>query len=215
MLDDNLNRQLIDLLKRKRIQHSVGKDGVIRYSPDDEELVENELIRSIRDSVFKPWQIISCPKDWAERYKSYMSRHEIPFVEELIDRQLCFLIPRKYRPHSWRLRSASMIRITKIEQGKAKYGCSPSGVQVFFKDNPSRGNPKMMYLHRLLKDKGFQTKPGHKVRGVPFYYLCIWKQGVEVKPDDVLPVLRTDPEIDLNGVDQEKGKVRGVCKGTG
>lgn len=68
-IDDRLNQQLITLLKRNRIQHSVGKNGVIRYSRADEELMENELIRSIRDSVFPSWQIISCPKDWAEHTK--------------------------------------------------------------------------------------------------------------------------------------------------
>ncbi len=103
LVDDSLNRQLIGLLKRNGVQHAVGKNGVIRYSPANVELVENDLIASIRDSVFPSWQIISCPKDWAERYKTYMIHHEIPFVEELIDRQLCFLIPRAYRPHSWRL----------------------------------------------------------------------------------------------------------------
>jgi hypothetical protein len=69
----------------------------------DTELVENELIASVRDVVFFPWQIISCPKDWTQRYKNYMRKHGIPYVEELIDNQLCFLIPRAFRPHSWKL----------------------------------------------------------------------------------------------------------------
>ena len=102
-VDDVFNRRLIELLTRNRLEHFVGKDGFIRYSPQDVERMENELIRSVRDGVFPSWQIISCPKDWAERYKAYMIQHKVPFAEELIDTQLCFLIPRAYRPHSWRL----------------------------------------------------------------------------------------------------------------
>src|SRR5436190_17369824 len=102
-LDERLNRLLIVLLEKQGIRHSVSKDGVILYSPGDAEIVENELIKSIRDQVFSPWQIISCPKNWTRRYRRYMTIHEVPFVEELIDNQLCFLIPRTYRPHSWKL----------------------------------------------------------------------------------------------------------------
>jgi hypothetical protein len=83
--------------------HVVDREGVVHYFPDDAETVENELLRTVRDSVFPSWQIISCPEDWANRYKVYMRQHAIPFEEEVIDHQLCFLIPRKYRPHTWKL----------------------------------------------------------------------------------------------------------------
>ena len=103
-VDDSLNQKLIALLKKERFRRVViDTDGVLHYSTEDEEVVENDLIRSIRDHVFSSWQIISCPRQWAERYKRYMTRHGVPFVEELIDSQLCFLIPRRYRPHSWKL----------------------------------------------------------------------------------------------------------------
>ncbi len=101
--DEELNRRLIGLLQKHDVKHSVGKDRAIHYSSMDTELVENELIASVRDEVFFPWQIISCPKDWTQRYKNYMRKHGIPYVEELIDNQLCFLIPRTFRPHSWKL----------------------------------------------------------------------------------------------------------------
>ena len=58
---------------------------------------------SIRDKVFPSWQVLTCPKDWIERYRDYMNRHGIPFKEELSDGELWFLIPRKYRPHAWKL----------------------------------------------------------------------------------------------------------------
>ena len=32
-----------------------------------------------------------------------MSRHDVPLKEEISDGELWFLIPRKYRPHSWKL----------------------------------------------------------------------------------------------------------------
>lgn len=102
-VDTKLNDSLVSLLKRHDIKHRVGKNGAIHYSPDDEEIVENELIRQVRDRIFSPWQIISCPSDWAERYKVYMIKRSVPFVEELIDNQLCFLIPRSYHPHAWRI----------------------------------------------------------------------------------------------------------------
>ena len=102
-VDDSLNRRLIALLKRSGTRHDVRSNGVVRYSPRDEDVIENEFIRSVRDSVFPSWQILSCPPQWVDRYKSYMTRHGVPFVEELIDNRLCFLIPRRYRPHSWKL----------------------------------------------------------------------------------------------------------------
>ena len=51
-LDDDLNQQLRALLKKGQIKHDVGKDGMIYYSPADEEVVGNDFICSIRDKVF-------------------------------------------------------------------------------------------------------------------------------------------------------------------
>lgn len=97
------NAALLALLKKHRVNHAVEKDGTIRYSQADEELVENELLRQVRDRIFSHWQVITCPADWTNRYKNYMVKHDVPFVEELIDNELCFLIPRKFRPHLWSL----------------------------------------------------------------------------------------------------------------
>ena len=102
-LDDDLNRELLGLLKKARIGHFVDKDGVIHYSADDVQVVENDLIGSIRDRVFPSWQLQTCPSDWVACYRDYMSRHDIPFREELSNGQVWFLIPRKYRPHAWKL----------------------------------------------------------------------------------------------------------------
>jgi hypothetical protein len=102
-LDDALNRRLLALLEKDKVKHHVAKDGTIRYSPDDEEVVEDRFICSVRDGVFPSWQVLTCPSDWTGRYKRYMSRHGIPYYEELSNGELWFLLPRKYRPDRWRL----------------------------------------------------------------------------------------------------------------
>lgn|SRR5487761_2014796 len=102
-LDDGLNQQLIALLQKADINHCVGKDGVVHYSPADGEVVENDFICTIRDKVFPSWQILTCPRDWIPRYKKYMKSHELPFHEELSNGELWFLLPGKYRPHRWKL----------------------------------------------------------------------------------------------------------------
>src|SRR5438876_277242 len=102
-LDDDLHQQLRALLKKGQIKHDVGKDGMIYYSPADEEVVGNDFICSIRDKFFSSWQLQTCPSNWIVSYKKYMSHHGIPFQEELSNGELCFLLPRKYRPHRWKL----------------------------------------------------------------------------------------------------------------
>src|SRR5581483_9029024 len=51
-VDESLNQQLLTLLKKRKIQHEVDKQGLILYSPEDEEVVENDVIGAIRDKVF-------------------------------------------------------------------------------------------------------------------------------------------------------------------
>jgi hypothetical protein len=102
-LDDELNQQLLALLKKGKIKHDVGKDGIIHYSTDDEEVVENDFICSIRDKVYPSWQVLTCPRDWTVRYEKYMTQHGIPFQEELSNGELWFLLPSTYRPHRWKL----------------------------------------------------------------------------------------------------------------
>jgi len=102
-LDPSLNRELADTLKKHHIDHSIDENGVVHYSTDDDEVVENDVICSIRDKTFRSWQVLTCPSDWVARYRDYMNCHGIPFREELSNGEAWFLIPRKYRPHTWRL----------------------------------------------------------------------------------------------------------------
>jgi hypothetical protein len=102
-LDDHLNHLLLALLRKCKIKHRVDRNGVIHFSSEDEEVVENELICSVRDKAFPTWQLLTRPPEWTERYKKYMSNHGIPFCEEQSNGESWFLIPRKYRPHRWKL----------------------------------------------------------------------------------------------------------------
>jgi hypothetical protein len=102
-VDDELNERLIQLLKKSHVSHRVDADRVIHYSSDDEDVIGNDLICSIRDRLFRSWQIVSCPPEWTDSYRQYMAQHEIPFVEETSGDDRRFLIPSRYRPHSWKL----------------------------------------------------------------------------------------------------------------
>src|SRR6266478_354633 len=87
-VDNKLNDKLISLIAKSGIKHRIDKEGIIHYSPDDEEVIGNEILPAVRNKLFSSWQIISCPRDWAERYKRYMIRRDVSFVEELIANQL-------------------------------------------------------------------------------------------------------------------------------
>ena len=102
-MDDNLNRRLLSLLKKAAIEYIVDRDRAIHYARADEETVGNDLLCSIRTKVFPDWQLLSCPSNWTERYKRYMVQHGVLFREELFNDRLCFLLPRKHRPHLWKL----------------------------------------------------------------------------------------------------------------
>ena len=101
-MDDRLQRRLLTLLNRESVPCRVDNRGVVHYSSTIERLVQNELISAIRSQAFPKWQILTCPKDWLSRYRKYMVARRIPFQEELSDGQVWFLLPQKYRPHSWK-----------------------------------------------------------------------------------------------------------------
>jgi hypothetical protein len=102
--DDDLNDKLIALLKRKaKGKFRVDEDGFVHYSHDDEDLVGNTLICAIRAKAFPSWRVISFPAHWTGSYRQYMTQHKVPFREEVRDGELRFLIPQRFRPHSWKL----------------------------------------------------------------------------------------------------------------
>ena len=102
-LNDGLNRRLVGLLNVAGIDHTLDEHGVVHYPARAREVVENDLIGSIRDQIYPSWQLLTCPREWIDGYRDYMCRHDVPNVLEQSDGELWFLIPRKYRPHSWKL----------------------------------------------------------------------------------------------------------------
>jgi hypothetical protein len=100
--DEHLNDQLAELLEQRRIQFTRDKKGNIIYDSDFEEIVENEVINSIRDQIFPFWKLLSAPDDWLERYQTYMQINKIPYLVEYADDEMNFLIPGNFNPHRWR-----------------------------------------------------------------------------------------------------------------
>ena len=101
--DKKLTRRLIDALRSIGIAHCVSDDGFVQYSKDVAERIENGIICFLREGVFPSWQTLACPLEWTAKYKSYMHKHDIPFVEEWMDEELWFLIEGNRRPLSWKL----------------------------------------------------------------------------------------------------------------
>lgn len=59
-------------------------------------------------------QTLCCPKDWEKRYEDYMVLHKIPYrkVKAKVGQrqrnsfgedESRFVLPRKYRPHAWKI----------------------------------------------------------------------------------------------------------------
>jgi hypothetical protein len=102
--DDQLQKRLVTLLEREgSIPYRLGKDDTLFFSEQDEERMENEFINRIRDSVFADWKLLFSPNDYISVYRAYMSSHNVPFKEELFHDKVTFLMPRTYRPSSWRI----------------------------------------------------------------------------------------------------------------
>ena len=101
--DPKLNSRLLTQLRAAKVRHAVSDDGEIRFSADDEERIEGEILGPIRDGLYQSWQLIFCPPGWAVRYQTYMKLHKIRFEEQWMDGQPCFLLSRRNRPHTWKL----------------------------------------------------------------------------------------------------------------
>ena len=51
-IDDKLNKELMTRLAKEGVKHRIDREGVIYYSSDDEDLVGNEILPSMRDRLF-------------------------------------------------------------------------------------------------------------------------------------------------------------------
>jgi hypothetical protein len=100
-LNDRLNILFIHLLIVRGLRMTWDENGVVYFDANDEETVE-DILATIRNSQFSSWQILSCPSDWVNKYRSEMKRRQVPFVEELNDGQVEFLLPGDQEPHDWK-----------------------------------------------------------------------------------------------------------------
>lgn len=99
-LNDRLNTLFINLMLGNGITMAWDENGVIYFNESDEEVVE-DILAKIRSSQFSSWQVLSCPSDWVNKYRYEMKRRHVPFVEELNDGQVEFLVSCDQEPHDW------------------------------------------------------------------------------------------------------------------
>jgi len=46
-------------------------------------------------------QMLQCPEEYLDDYRKYMDSRNIPYREVVYDDEVCFLLPKKYRPNAW------------------------------------------------------------------------------------------------------------------
>jgi len=107
-LDELMQGELIAELRKRNIAYRATRSGEVLFSAENFEVVENEILCAIRDRKFPAWQIFTCPAEDAEKYRMVMQRDGVPYHEEMSDGALWFLLPRKYRPHSWKIDSPAI-----------------------------------------------------------------------------------------------------------
>jgi hypothetical protein len=106
-VDGALQTDLLARVGASGARHAVGDDGTLRYASVDEELVGNELICAVRTGVFPEWGVFTLEGDETTRpritarYRAYMVEHRIPFVEEVVDGFVWFLLPDGYDSFEW------------------------------------------------------------------------------------------------------------------
>lgn len=81
---DELNHDLIDLIKNTEVPHSIDDQEVIHYAACDDESLE-DLICQIRDQLFDAWRLLMCPADCVKLYRKYMKKNQVPFHEEITE----------------------------------------------------------------------------------------------------------------------------------
>lgn len=99
---DELNDELISRVSRAAIPYAVDRNRHVYYNSEDEESFE-DVLAGIRSSVFPRWQVLSSPKNWADRYRLEMERRGIAYQEEWTNGSIEFLISQEHDPHGWEL----------------------------------------------------------------------------------------------------------------
>jgi hypothetical protein len=114
-----LNDLLIAALVEADFDYAVDQWGYVYYLSQDTEAFE-DVLAEVRSSLFKSWQVLSCPQDTLESYRSAMRGLRVRFAEEVNDDRVEFLIPGDVDPHSWPLESttSSTDRIRSPSRGR-------------------------------------------------------------------------------------------------
>lgn len=76
---------------------------------------------------FYPWQIVCFPQGWETSYREYMSSNQVPYFEEYIDGELCFLVALSEDVHEWAI-NPPPVKLPKYTSRK----CSTLG--TYFRD---------------------------------------------------------------------------------
>ena len=102
-----LNAALQAALNGADIDHAVDRWGYVYYHDRDTEAFE-DILATVRSSVFESWQVLSCPADAVNAYRQVMRQRKVRFVVEVDNNRVEFLIPGDVDPHSWPLDTLSV-----------------------------------------------------------------------------------------------------------
>ena len=108
-VDKGLQEHLLALVRASGVPHAIEADGTLLYASADEHVIENELICSIRDQVFPEWGVFTLEGDemprpqTTARYRAHMKQYGIPFVEEVVDGFVWFLVSQDQDCFEWRV----------------------------------------------------------------------------------------------------------------
>ena len=101
-VDPKLNDAFIRLI-HENLQVPVEKSQLV--CPEELEEKFMGYLAEFRRSLFEDWQVLNIPmKDYYYLFKRYMIERNIPYVEEYEDHEIQFLLPKSYKPRTWRIR---------------------------------------------------------------------------------------------------------------
>jgi len=94
--------------------------------------------------------------------------------------------------------SGSKITVRSVKQGNPQGDSDPRGVRIEFKESIIKeGGPNAAHLRTLLESKGYEVMEGAGVENTPFLSLRVVKGERQIQREEVLAILREDPDIDL------------------
>lgn len=102
-LNEKLQKKLISLLRKKaKNKFKILPSLYIEYDEKDVDLIENQLICSVRVSVFPNWQIVTASNN-SFAFQMELQKRKVSFELEIKNFDIRFLINKKYKPHAWKI----------------------------------------------------------------------------------------------------------------